>query len=135
VAYDDYICKRNECIVNNFQSSCTVVEDVDVERIELSVEKLKFGKAGGPDELCAESIHYAHPVLMMHIKHRFKLILMHGYVPHDYGLGISVPLVKDKAGNINNVDYCAITLSHFTQFYALNIFVTLRFVKVLIKFY
>ena len=103
VAYNDYICKLNECIVNNFQSSCTVVEDVDFKMIERSVKKLKFGNAGGPDELCAESIHYAHLVLMMHIKHLFKLILMHGYVPHDFGLNISLPLVKDKAGNSNNV--------------------------------
>ena len=66
------------------------------------MKKLKFGKAAGPDELCAERIHCAHPILIMHIKHLFKLILMHGYVSHDFGLDIT--LVKDKAGNINNVD-------------------------------
>jgi len=75
-------------------------------------KKLKFGQAAGPDELCAESMHYAHPILIVHLKHLFKLILLHGFVPHDFGLGISVPLVKDKAGNINNIDnYRAITLS------------------------
>jgi len=60
--------------------------------IERSVKKLTFGKAAGPDELCAESIHCAHPILILHIKHLIKLILMHGYVPHDFGLAISVCL-------------------------------------------
>jgi len=51
-------------------------------------------------------------ILIVHHNHLFKLILLHGFVPHDFGLGISVSLVKDKAGNINNIDnYRARTLS------------------------
>jgi len=41
-AYDEYLCKRNECIVNNFQSSYTVVDSINVELIERSVQKIKI---------------------------------------------------------------------------------------------
>jgi hypothetical protein len=38
--------------------------------------------------------------------------MIHGFVPNSFGIGISVPLIKDKAGNISSVDnYRAITLS------------------------
>ena len=48
----------------------------------------------------------------MHLKTLFKHIIYHGFVPNSFGFGIAVPLVKDKAGNINNVDnYRAITLT------------------------
>ena len=47
----------------------------------------------------------------MHLKALFQLILIHGFVPTDFGNGISIPLIKDKTGNINNMDnYRAITL-------------------------
>ena len=40
------------------------------------------------------------------------IIMSHGYVPNSFGVGVIVPLVKDKTGNINNVDnYRGITLS------------------------
>ena len=36
----------------------------------------------------------------------------HGYVPEGFGLGVTVPLIKDKAGNINSLDnYRAISLT------------------------
>ena len=38
--------------------------------------------------------------------------MSHGYVPNSFGVGVIVPLVKDKTGNFNNVDnYRGITLS------------------------
>ena len=40
------------------------------------------------------------------------LILKHGFVPNSFGCGVSTPLVKDKTGNLNDVDnYRGITLS------------------------
>jgi len=48
----------------------------------------------------------------MHLKHLYVLILQHGFVPNSFGCGVSVLLVKDKMGNLNDVDnYRGITLS------------------------
>jgi len=55
---------------------------------------------------------YAHPSLVMHLQVLFKLILLHGYVPTSFGIGVTIPLLKDKTGNVNDVDnYRGITLS------------------------
>src|SRR5437899_8105945 len=36
---------------------------------------------------------------------------LHGYVPHDFGSGIIIPLLKDKLGNVNDLgNYRCITL-------------------------
>jgi len=107
-----YLHKRDECIKNGLQSSIECIDKITVELIDRCIKKLKLGKACGPDDLCSEHLLYAHPILIMQLKTLFQLILVHGYVPNSFGFGVSVPLVKDKAGNINNVDnYRAITLS------------------------
>ena len=112
VACNNYLHKRSECMKNGLQSSYDCVELVDVQLIEQCLQRLKKGKACGPDELCAEHLYYAHPALLVHMKVLFKLIISHGFVPNSFGYGITIPLVKDKAGNINDVDnYRAITLS------------------------
>jgi len=39
-------------------------------------------------------------------------MLLHGFVPDSFAIGVSIPLLKCKTGNINDVDhYRAITLS------------------------
>jgi len=55
---------------------------------------------------------YAHPVLIMHLQTLFKFMLCHRFVPNSFGIGVTIPLVKDKTGNINDVNYYrGITLS------------------------
>ena len=72
---------------------------------------LKRGKACGPDNISAEHLLYAHPSLVMHLKLLFHLMVVHSFVPHGFGKGYIIPLVKDKSGNLNSVDnYRAITL-------------------------
>jgi len=71
---------------------------------------MKLGTAAGPDDSCAEHIHYAHPLLIVHLKQLFKLILTCGFVPNSFGVGLSMPLVKDKTGNKMD-NYQAIILS------------------------
>jgi hypothetical protein len=63
---------------------------------------MKFGKASGPDDLTVEHILHAHPILA-HLCCLFKAIILHSYMPDDLGLGITVPLVKDKSGELENV--------------------------------
>ena len=68
----------------------------DVSDVEKALSCLKFGKAGGFDGLTKESIAYCHPVILIQLKILFNLICIHGFVPDDFGIGIVVPVVKDK---------------------------------------
>ena len=75
-------------------------------------ERPKIGKACGPDDLGAEHLLYAHPALIVHLQNLLKLILCHRFVPNSFDVGVTIPLVKDKMGNINDVNnYLGITLS------------------------
>ena len=86
-------------------------ELVTVESVELCLSKLKLGKAGGPDDLCSEHIQYAHPSLVLHLVYFFRFMFFHGLVPDDFGAGTIIPLVKDKTGDINDINnYRGITL-------------------------
>jgi len=102
--YNDYLCKRDECVKDNSQSSYECVVSLTVEFINKCVKKVKLGKACGPDDLCAEHLLYAHPILIMHLKVLFKLILCLRFVPNSFGESVTVPLNKDKTGNINDVN-------------------------------
>jgi len=39
---------------------------------------------------------YVHPIIITHLTNLFNMILMHGFVPDKFGLGVAVPVVKDK---------------------------------------
>ena len=48
----------------------------------------------------------------MHLQTLFKFILCHRFVRNSFGIGFTIPLVKDKTGNINDVNnYRGVTLS------------------------
>jgi len=89
---------------------------INVESVNKSIRSLKRGKACGPDNISAEHLLYAHPSLVMHLKLLFHLMVVHSFVPHGFGKGYIIPLVKDKSGNLNSVDnYRAIMLSCNSQ--------------------
>ena len=47
----------------------------------------------------------------MHLCHLFKLISVHGFVPNEFGQGYIVPILKDKTGDVNDLNnYRGITL-------------------------
>ena len=80
--------------------------------IDSCIRDLKKGKACGPDDLSAEHLLHAHPSLIIHIKFLFILLFKHGIVPEGFGKGIIIPLIKDKSGDLNNVNnYRGITLT------------------------
>jgi hypothetical protein len=55
---------------------------------------------------------YAHPSVIIHLTNLFNAIIKHAHVPDQFGLGIVIPLVKDKSGDLSNSDnYRAITVS------------------------
>jgi len=84
----------------------------DIADIEAGLNQLKIGKACGFDGISKENIIYAHPAIIFHLKTLFNLIYDHGFVPDDFGKGITIPLIKDLLGNTSDCDnYRAITIS------------------------
>ena len=77
---------------------------VSVESVGRCIKKLKLGKALGPDGLNTEHLFHAHPAVAVHICDLFRSIILHGYVPNDFGSGNIKPLIKDKTGDVNNVN-------------------------------
>jgi len=85
---------------------------IDVELIEKCIHKLKTCKAAGHDGIVAEHILNAHPAIVVNIKLLFSMMLSHAYVPNDFGIGVIIPIVKDKRGDISATEnYRPITLS------------------------
>ena len=73
---------------------------------------MKPGKAPGVDNVTAEHIVYAHPAIVMHLTKLFNAMIVHGYVPNNFGTSIIVPLVKDRCGDVSKLaNYRAISLS------------------------
>jgi len=100
---------QNTNIVNKtIQRVCAVVtnepleqqshtRDISVELVDKCIPNLKSGKACGIDDIGAEHLLYAHPSVVVHLKLLFAMCMSHGYVPHAFGQGIIIPLVKDKS--------------------------------------
>ena len=87
------------------------MNDINIEHTDAAIHKLKLGKAVGPDGLSSEHLLYAHPILTAHLSLLFHNMLNHCFVPHDFGVGFIVPIIKDKLGNVNDVNnYRGITL-------------------------
>ena len=111
----DTTCCHNivrSAVCDSFDSDVSkwlfTVEDVDTAVFS----KMKRGKAPGCDAVSTENIIFSHPSIIVHLKKLFNLMMIHGYVPERFGVGIVVPLIKDKRGDICNSDnYRAITIS------------------------
>ena len=84
---------------------------ITVELIDKCIHKLKLGKACGPDNLSSEHLLNSHPALVVHLCLLFRGMASHGFVPNEFGKGIIIPLLKDKLGDVNDVNnYRGITL-------------------------
>ena len=80
--------------------------------VDNAVQSLKVGKASSLDGISAEHLKYAHPSIVFHLKQLFNLILIHGHVPDAFGQGVVVPLLKDRLGDITDLNnYRAISVS------------------------
>ena len=82
-----------------------------MQLVDNCIHKLKLGKASGRDGLSAEHLANAHPMLTLQLCVLFRSMANHCTVPDDFGKGIVIPLLKEKLGNVNDVDnYRGITL-------------------------
>lgn len=105
-----------ECLMTKSLANCSNVYAPDmsyltVELVDRCIRKLAIGKACGPDNLMAENLIYAHPILVVQLTNLFKSIAIQGYVPQGFSTGYIIPIIKDKLGDKNDVNnYRGITL-------------------------
>ena len=104
VAYDDFVLDHANMPDN--------VSEISVECIDSCIIRMKLGKAGGLDGIESEHLSYAHPILISLIRTLFNAMLQHSYVPNKFGIGVMIPLIKDKNGDATSMNnYRGITLS------------------------
>ena len=78
------------------------INKINVTLIEQLISQLKRNSSAGNDNLVAENIIYSHPALIVHLKLLYSLIIIHGYVPNDFGIGTIVPVPKETINAKNN---------------------------------
>ena len=47
---------------------------------------------------------HAHPIVHIHLKRLFQLIMQHGHFPMDFKSGVVIPVVKNIRRSVDNVD-------------------------------
>ena len=91
---------------------CDASPEISIELVEQCIKELSCNKAAGHDGLVAEHVIHSHPSIVVHLKLLFSMILLHTYVPNEFGMGTVIPIIKDKRGDLNAMEnYRPITLS------------------------
>jgi len=84
---------------------------LECNTVEIAIAKLKTGKAPGIDGVMAEHVLNCHRSLSLHLQALFNAIMKHSYVPSEFGIGITIPLLKDNNWDCSDMDnYRAITI-------------------------
>jgi len=113
----DVLCTRLHLESKMSDNSTNNVFSVsDTEKVLLC---LKSGKAAGVDNIVKEHLIHSHPALIVHLKHMFNIMSVHGFVSDGFGIGIIVPIVKNNMGDItdvNNYRYESYMTSNDLQF-------------------
>ena len=93
--YDGYDMGTKDNALN--VSWCyTSVEEID----RIVHERMKCGKSAGFDNLTLEHLLHCHPIVYVHLRNLFNLMIKHSYVPDAFGHGIVIPFLKDKNGDV-----------------------------------
>lgn len=84
--------------LREFYHGCPLTSEFlfDAELVSDVLSNLKQGKAAGLDRLTAEHLLHCHPVLPCILHKLFNLILLTGYVPSEFGLSYTIPLLKSQ---------------------------------------
>ena len=89
------------------------VHEICTRDLLTALQNLKMNKACGPDGIPAEAIKYGGQALVVHLSFLFSMFLSHSCLPTELIQTTLVPLLKNKAGNISDVNnYRAIALSN-----------------------
>ena len=69
-----------------------------------AISKLKLDKASGIDYLSSEHFKHASSKLCIMLCMCFNAMLLHGHIPKQLSNTILLPIIKDKKGNISDLD-------------------------------
>lgn len=85
----------------------------DAELVENVISSMKRGKAACFDSLTAEHLQHCHPLLPGVLAKLFNWMLQVGYVPAQFGLSYTVPLLKGNtcSKNLSVDDFRGISIS------------------------
>jgi hypothetical protein len=109
---DSSVHEFNNAYLSMPRDKCDDRIVVDVDTLERCLRSLKCNKAASFDGIMSEHIIYSHPVIVLHLKFLFSMMLNHSYVPAAFGQGIVIPILKDRHGDLGSVDnYRPITIS------------------------
>ena len=86
-----------------------------IHDITVAVGKQKMHEAAGPDGIQMEAFFYGcHRLYVgLYLSVLFNVFAKHGYIPSDFCRAVLLPLVKNKNGNLADVNnYRAIAISN-----------------------
>ena len=71
-----------------------------VSDIEKALKCVKNGKAAGCYGIVKEHILYGHPSIIVYLMFLFNIMTLHCFVPDNFGIGVIIPIIKDRLGDI-----------------------------------
>lgn len=109
-----YSMHSNDGLLTEFsQYNTDIVHTVMYSDVCNAVQRLKLHKSCGPDGIPAEAIKHAGHLLSVHLTLFFNMCLCHCYIPDELIKTTVVPLLKNKSGDISDINnYRAIALSN-----------------------
>ena len=90
--FDEYSIERKDY----FGYPLTPEKDIDTELVSKVVQNLKCGRAPDIDNLMAEHLQRAHPIISVILSKLFHLIVLCKHIPTGFGLNYIVPIPKAK---------------------------------------
>ena len=69
-----------------------------------AIADIKLGKASGLDTLSAEHFRYANNRISVLLSLCFNAMLIHSHVPKTFSYTVLVPIIKNKNGDITDID-------------------------------
>ena len=93
----------------NTPSKCV---QISVRTVDEAVNKIDSNKAPGFDQITIEHIAFAHPSVIIILTRLFNIMINTGFVPDDFGIGVTTPIPKFKGNkkNVTSDDYRGITI-------------------------
>ena len=86
---------------------------VSVYDVLFAMSELKTGKAVGPDGIPAEAFIYGGHRLAVLLCYFFNACILYGYLPPAFTASVIVPIIKNKAGQLSDVNnYRAIAIAN-----------------------
>jgi endonuclease/exonuclease/phosphatase family metal-dependent hydrolase len=96
--------RHHDRIIDVLQNATYVNEAITITEVTNAIADLKLGKACGLDALSAEHFRYACKRLIVLLSLCFNTMLLHCHVPKIFSDTVLVPILKDKNGNITDLD-------------------------------